>query len=177
MRPIFSLLAAAAFMAGSVQAVDFTPTSVDIGTATAGSTTKIDDASWDISGSGEDIWNNSDGFRFVYQSVSGDFSLVARVASIGNTDAWAKAGVMVRQSTAADSIQAMVVATNENGFAFQRRTESAGSSDHTGGGGTAYPNSWVRLVRTGGKITAYQATDAGGRNFEPIGDPLVLNES
>src|SRR6185369_13374680 len=48
-----------------------------------------------VVGSGADIGNTDDEFRFVYQTASGDCSIVARVMSIGNTNPSAKAGVMI----------------------------------------------------------------------------------
>ena len=137
-----------------------------------------------IVGSGNDIWNNADGFRYVYQQVSGDFNIVGRVSSVQNTDNWSKAGFMIRQSTAADSIHAMVVATSGNGYAFQRRTVAGGSSDHTAGGGTMFPNSWLRLSRTGNLVRAYRSFDAaqiGNSAWQEIGsvqlstsDPVLV---
>jgi len=54
---------------------------------------------WTIHGSGGDIWNASDQFHFVWQSVSGDSSIVARLTSQQNTSICTKAGIMYRAST------------------------------------------------------------------------------
>ena len=51
-----------------------------------------------ISASGTDIWNNADQFRFAYKQLSGNGSITARVDSIGNTNVWAKAAVMIRET-------------------------------------------------------------------------------
>jgi len=53
-----------------------------------------------VNGGGADIWYTSDQFNYVYQSLTGDLTLTARVASQQNTDGWAKAGVMIRETTA-----------------------------------------------------------------------------
>jgi hypothetical protein len=53
-----------------------------------------------VGGSGVDIWGTADSFRYTYQTLTGDGYLLARVASQGNTDGWAKAGVMIRDSLA-----------------------------------------------------------------------------
>ncbi len=68
-----------------------------------------------------DIWGTADEFRYVYQSISGDFTVTARLSSLTNTDPWAKAGVMVREGTAADARHALTAVTISNGLAFQRR--------------------------------------------------------
>ena len=54
-------------------------------------------------GSGSDIWERADGFRFVYRALTGDGTVEAQVASLQNTNGWAKAGVMIRESLAAGS--------------------------------------------------------------------------
>ena len=51
---------------------------------------------------GRDVWGSSDQFRFVYQPVTGDVEIVARVVSITRAHSWSKAGVMIRESLAAD---------------------------------------------------------------------------
>jgi hypothetical protein len=76
-----------------------------------------------IAGSGADIWNTSDAFRYVYTSVSGDFEVETRVDSIENIDQWTKAGLMIRQSLSPGSRHASIFGTPSavKGTAFQRR--------------------------------------------------------
>ena len=57
-----------------------------------------DTGTWTVAGGGVDIWNTSDQFHFVSQSSTGDGNLTAHVASVQNTDPWAKAGLMFRDS-------------------------------------------------------------------------------
>src|SRR5262249_24968685 len=54
-----------------------------------------------VSGSGAYIWNTADGFRYVYLPFTNGCDISARVSSQGNTDPWAKGGVMIRDSLAA----------------------------------------------------------------------------
>ncbi len=109
-----------------------------------------------ISASGSDIWNTADAFRYVYQPVNGNVEIRARVTGITNTNAWAKAGVMIRETLNGNSKHAMVVVTPGNGVAFQRRTSTGGASTHTASTG-AVPY-WVRLVRSGNTFTAYRSS-------------------
>lgn len=108
-----------------------------------------------VNGSGSDIWGNADGFRFVYQPLSGDVEIKARVASIQNTHSWAKAGVMIRESLSSGSPHGSMLVTPGSGLAFQRRTTMGGTSSSTGASGFA--PKWVRLTRIGGTITAYSS--------------------
>ena len=70
----------------------------DIGSVGHAGSASASNGSFTLSGSGDDIWNNADAFRYVYQSFSGDGTITARVGSVGNTNAWAKAGVMFRET-------------------------------------------------------------------------------
>src|SRR4029453_9927634 len=69
-------------------------------------------------GSGADIDGQSDSFHFIYQALNGDGELIARVMSIGNTNPWAKAGVMIRETLTPTSKHAMMVLTRSNVAAF-----------------------------------------------------------
>ena len=53
-----------------------------------------------LNGSGTDIWGTSDQFEYAYQDCFRDYTITARVASLQNTDPWAKAGIMVKQAAA-----------------------------------------------------------------------------
>jgi glucose/arabinose dehydrogenase/regulation of enolase protein 1 (concanavalin A-like superfamily) len=130
-------------------------------TTTIGSVGIIGSASYSngtftASASGNDIWNTADAFRFVYQQLSGNVDIRARVTGITNTNAWAKAGVMVRETLAANAKHAMVVVTPGNGVAFQRRVTAGGSSAHIASSGSV--PYWVRLVRNGNTFTAYRSS-------------------
>jgi hypothetical protein len=39
-----------------------------------------------VTGSGLEIWNNADAFRYVCQPLSGDGTITARVARLGSTN-------------------------------------------------------------------------------------------
>ena len=72
-----------------------------------------------VRGSGVDIWGGIDQFHFVHQTLSGDGSIVARITSLQGTEEWAKAGVMIKDSTTAGSPYAALLATPSNGIHLQ----------------------------------------------------------
>ncbi len=111
---------------------------------------------WTVDGSGADIWGNADEFHYVYQSFSGNAEIIVRVASVENTNVWAKAGVMIRETLADNSKHAFIAVTPGSGVSFQRRTTTGGASDHTTTGGFAAPY-WVKLVRSGDTFTGYRS--------------------
>ena len=142
----------------------------DIGSpAVAGSATYAN-GSYTIRGAGTDIYGSADQFHFVHRQVTGNTELIARVASIADTHAWAKAGVMVRETLTANSAHAMMIVSARSGYAFQRRGASGAASSSTAGSAGAAPG-WVRLVRTGNVFNAYQSTN--GSTWVLVGSDTI----
>ncbi len=114
-----------------------------------------------MNGTGTDIWDASDQFRFVYKALKGNGSIVARVEGVGNTNEWAKAGVMIRESTAAGSTHAFVAVTPvaTHGISYQRRVDTnMATNQATDVASTPVPQ-WVKLTRTGNAFTAQYSSD------------------
>ena len=127
-----------------------------------------------VSGNGADIWNSSDQFNYTYQTLNGDGSIIAKVASQGNTDPWAKAGLMIRNTLDADSAFADMVLTPGNGAAFQWRPTAAGAPTNDQTTGYTVPD-WVELTRSGNTLTGYVSTD--GINWTQIGSASIAMNS
>jgi hypothetical protein len=116
-----------------------------------------------MTASGADIWNvngvEADEFHFAYKMLTGTGSIVAKVESVGNTNGWAKAGVMIRETLNPDSAHAMMVVTPGSGISFQRRVEVGGTSTADTTGGITAPY-WVKIERDmSGNFTAYHSAD------------------
>ena len=90
-------------------------------------------STYKIAGAGADIWGAADAFRYAYQPLAGDGTIVARVASVQSTNAWVKAGVMIRGDLTAGSAHAMMMVTPAKGNNFQRRRVAAGTTTNTRG--------------------------------------------
>ena len=167
---------AAATTAG-VSQVSITPLSlpagqqaVDIGAPSIKGSTSYRKGVYTIHAGGTDIWGTSDQFHFVYQQMTGDGEVIARVQSLNNSNTWAKTGVMIRETLAADSRHALALVSAGKGYAFQRRIDPAGISLNTAGS-LGVPPGWVRLVRTGSRIDAYQSTN--GTTWTPMGSDAI----
>jgi len=104
-----------------------------------------------MTGSGADIWNvngiEADQFHFAYKMLTGTGSIIARVDSVENTNGWAKAGVMIRESLNPDSAHAFACVTPGNGVASQGRPSTGGASFNTNQTGITAPY-WVKLERS-----------------------------
>ncbi len=106
---------------------------------------------------GTQIWGTSDSFRYVHQPVSGDFDVKLRVVSAptetGQT--YAKAGLMIRESTAANSAHVTINATYGAGLQFAYRASTGGVTNTFANNKTRNYPEWVRLIRSGNLFTAY----------------------
>jgi regulation of enolase protein 1 (concanavalin A-like superfamily) len=130
----------------------------DIGSVSMAGSTSYLNGAITLKVSGADIWGTADAFRYLYQPVTGDLQIVARVISVQNTSRYAKGGVMIRQSLAADSPHAMMDLTPGNGSEFSRRTAAGGTTSATLAAGITAPY-WVKLVRTGNTFTGSISSD------------------
>ncbi len=143
----------------------------DIGAVGAAGSASYADNTFSIIASGSDVFDYADEFRFVYQPFSGDVTVTARIVSLTNTHAWAKAGVMIRESLTGNSTNAAMLLTPSNGFNFQYRNGTGAGSVAAGNASGAIPN-WVRITRSGNTITGYRSTN--GINWTQVGS-VTLN--
>jgi autotransporter-associated beta strand protein len=145
--------------------------SADIGSVPGTGAAGVSSGTYTMVASGSDIWGTADAFRYTYQPLIGDGSIVARVASMESTGGWAKIGVMIRESVAANSRHAMVVVSPSNSVAMQHRSSTGGSSTSIAGpAGLAAPY-WVRLVRAGNVLTGSVSPD--GTTWTQVGSVTI----
>jgi len=128
-----------------------------------------------MTASGADIWAvngvEADEFHFAYKMLTGAGSIVAKVQSVENTNAWAKAGVMIRESLNPDSAHATMVVTPGSGVSFQRRPGTGQTSLDTTTAAITAPY-WVKIERSiSGNFTAYQS--ANGTSWTMQGSEIV----
>ncbi|MBN2592270.1 MAG: LamG domain-containing protein [Sedimentisphaerales bacterium] len=123
-----------------------------------------------MTGSGADIWNingvEADEFHFAYKMLTGAGSITARINSVENTNGWAKAGVMIRETLNPDSAHAFACVTPSNGVASQGRPSTGGVSFNYNQTGVAAPY-WVKLERSiSGLFTVSHS--ANGSSWQPV---------
>ncbi len=120
-----------------------------------------------VGASGHDIWDNADDFRFVYKKLSGNGSVTVKVESLVNTNGWAKAGVMIRDSLDAGSAMAYMIQSFSSGVSFGWRLSSGATCSSSTQAGIVAPQ-WVKLTRTGNAFTAQYSAD--GKTWKDIAD-------
>ena len=122
----------------------------------------------------------SDSFYFVRQPLSGNGSITVRVTSLtglipsGNGPVlgtrpglvpWAKAGIIIKESTQPGSAYAAMMVTADHGVRMQ--DNFTGDTAGQPGAVTASDPRWLRLTRSGDTITGYDSAD--GTHWTQVG--------
>ncbi len=134
----------------------------DIGATGATGAASYNNGTFSVTGAGADVWGGADALHFASRSLSGDGTIVARVATIQSVNAWTKAGVMIRNSTSPSSAQAfmLVASSSAKGAPFQRRLTDGNATSLSTSGPLVTAPYWVKLVRAGNVITGYTSPDS-----------------
>jgi outer membrane protein assembly factor BamB len=131
---------------------------------------------WTIQGSGVDIAEYADQFHYVWQTLAADGTVSAHILSQSNTDPWAKAGLMMRQSTSADAAFYGVFVTPGNGVVvLYRPLQGMGVIEITPDIESTTPLS-LEVARSGNTFTTYTSTN--GATWTPVvGTSVTLSLS
>lgn len=142
---------------GATTGASATFTSEDVGNVQAAGSAQLENGIWTITGSGSDIWSQADEFHFSHIPLSGDGSITAQVAITNNPggNSWAKAGIMMRETTSSSSRNVMLHRSANNGNRFQVRNTTGGTTSSSGSGDLG----WLRLERSGNTFTGYVSSD------------------
>jgi regulation of enolase protein 1 (concanavalin A-like superfamily) len=149
-------------------------TDADVGAVPFPGSASYSGGTFTASGSGADIWGTSDAFHFVYQQLSGDGSIQARVASLQQADVWSKAGVMIRETLDANAKNAFMAVSAARGVTLQWRAGAGAVSSNSSGSLSAAPR-WLRLVRSGSTLTGLESAD--GATWTTVGTTTVAMAS
>lgn len=142
----------------------------DIGaTGLAGSATQTASV-FTLRGAGADIWSTADAFHYVSQPLAGDGEIIAKVDDVSGADGWAKAGLMIRETSGVNSRHASVFVTPSNGVVAQSRSTTGGASVSATLAGTA-PR-WLKLSRAGNVFSAFASSD--GATWSAVGTPVTV---
>jgi RHS repeat-associated protein len=145
----------------------------DVGTVGVVGTSSYANEVFTLNASGRGISSSSDGMHFVYQPLSGNGTIVARVVSISGTTA-VHAGVMIRETMNDGATMAFVDFENTSysydNF-YYRTSTGASAQDQNITGGRTLPY-WVQLVRSGNTFTA--STSLDGVNWIQAGSTETI---
>jgi hypothetical protein len=144
--------------------------SADIGSVGGTGTVAYDSGTdnYTIVASGSDIWDTTDQFRYTYRTNSGDIWMTSQIVSLENTDGWAKAGVMVRESTAAGAREVSMIVNPSGLTQFQYRDTANGVTYNIQGPVVSFPY-WMELDVQGSTISGWISSDGWAADYVQIG--------
>ena len=135
------------------------------------------EGSYIINGCGSDVWGTNDEFYYAAVKVEEDFDVSVKIDSFtANSNAWAKAGLTVREANEDGTIpgngrhvSSQIQALNQVGgssndywTSWRNAVGASVSDDSTVHNGSPIVNpSWLRIVKVGGTLTTYYAKEEG----------------
>ena len=131
--------------------------STDVGTVGQTGSADVTNGTYTIDGAGTDIGGTTDAFHYVYQTLSGDGEIIANIASLTGGGPVPKAGVMIRESVAADSAHVSALVRG-NRIRIYERTATGGSTTELNGHNQGAPE-WLRIERTGNTFDLYRSNN------------------
>jgi hypothetical protein len=147
----------------------------DIGNPAIAGMVNTTEKGFGITAGGADIWGTHDEFHFSYQTIKGDFDMSVQILSLSATNLYTKAGIMMRTDLNDNSQHVFFQVFPDNsprnhnngGCEFQYRAEKGGEmkaiypDSKTAGNlfNVAFPNTWIRLKRSGNVFESYFSSD------------------
>jgi RHS repeat-associated protein len=146
----------------------------DIGAVGVSGSATFANGTFTVPGAGYQINSTADAFHFVYQPLSGDGTIVARVVSAQGSASNGLAGVMVRETLDPGATFAIAADSpfNNNNFYFRLRSTTGGSATTTASASGTLPY-WVKVERNGNAFTTFTAPD--GVNWTQLGSSQIIN--
>ena len=115
---------------------------------------------------GVDIWNKSDQFGFLNVDTLNSQSISARIKSQINTDPWAKAGLMFRETADASSSFVLLMVSPSNGIHLQYRDGTGNDCADISYGNYTLPV-YLKLDKTDSTFVSYKSSN--GINWTTLG--------
>ena len=122
---------------------------------------------------------SNDSGLLVWQTLSGDGSLVARLGALGNADKATCVGLMIRESLAANSKHVFIGSDGAGKVYWIRRSRTGGYSGSYAASSGTLPNLWLRISRAGRYLYGHVSSDGStwrmvARTQLPIGSSCYI---
>jgi len=140
----------------------------DLGTVGLAGSASYNNGTFTVSGAGTSAWNTADGLHLVYQPLSGDGSIIARVVSVSPSST---GGVMIRD-TLTPSAMSTFVAYYGSQIDFNYRASTGGSTSQFTSGTANLPY-WVKVTRSGSVFSSYASSD--GVTWVQFGSSVTIS--
>ena len=143
----------------------------DIGKVGLTGSATYSNGAFTVKAAGQGISNTLDGLHFVYQPLSGDGTIVARVSNIQGGSYSSQIGVMIRESLHPGSTNAFVYFYPNAGYLTDRATTGGSTTSQSATfNGPTFPY-WVKLARSGNAFTGFVSSD--GTNWTQINSQTI----
>jgi regulation of enolase protein 1 (concanavalin A-like superfamily) len=143
----------------------------DVGSTGLAGSAGYANGAFTVAGAGQGtFFNSADGFHFVYQPLSGDGTMVARVVSLQGSAA-AQAGIMIRETLDAGANHVYLF-DYSSAIWMTERTSTGASSTYQSMGSATLPY-WIKLVRSGNVFSMYGSPD--GVNWVQLGTSQTVS--
>lgn len=135
-------------------------TGVNVGSGSAGSGIVLGNGDWQVNGSGGGISGAADSFHYESRAVTGSFQAEVRVKSLTGTGPAPRSGIMLRDGSAANARMVYLAAATGTTYQHKARLTNGGTAtSETAVGSYAYPNAWLRIVRSGDLVQLLTSID------------------
>jgi len=143
----------------------------DVGTVGVFGSAAYANGTFTVAGAGSGTMiTTSDGFHFVYQPLTGDCTMIARVVSVQGSSA-AQVGVMVRE-TLSSGANHVFLFDYPPSILMTERTNTGSSSTYQSMASATPPN-WLKLVRSGSVFSMYASTN--GTTWTQLGTSQTVS--
>ena len=141
----------------------------DVGAVGVSGSASYANGTFTVQGSGQGVVGGYtvDALNFLYQPLSGDGTIVARVVSLPTG---ASAGVMIRETLDQSSTHGYASGYSGRAY-FNYRTTTGSANSYDYNGGNTLPV-WVKLVRTGNTFNSYWSPD--GDSWYQVGTTQTM---
>ncbi len=143
---------------------------IDIGNPGLTGGASINGNQYTVTGAGS-LSGSADGFRFLYQSMTSDGEIRARLDAVQSLASSGRAGVIMRESLAPGARYAFLGIGGNGTVYWQRRGSTSGSTSSSTAGSATLPGFWARLVRSGNKFYGYKSQD--GTNWTRVASSTI----
>jgi regulation of enolase protein 1 (concanavalin A-like superfamily) len=129
----------------------------DVGTVGLAGSASYANGTFTVVGAGQGtFFSTSDGFHYVYQPLSGDGTIIARVVSLQGSGS-DQAGIMIRE-TLDPAASHVYLFDYSSAIWMTERTSTGASSSYQSLGSPSFPY-WIELVRRGNVFTMNGSVD------------------
>jgi YD repeat-containing protein len=127
----------------------------DVGSVGVAGNASYANGTFTVNGAGQWMGYSADSLHFVYLQMSGDETIIARLASIQGTTA--SAGLMVRDSLTGSAATSSIYYTQ--GSMYLESRYAAGDGPSSSSQTSVVLPRWVKLVRSGNQVSVYESAD------------------